>query len=872
MKPRKWFSMLIALTMILALIPASAFAEPEPIVEPNFGFVPNSGEASVSKVDLVNKTEVARYYTEPRVSPTADYNWRTSRIAMDAEGNAWVLNTGADGVNLQGSVARIQADTTGLITHAYPDPILAFGTDEAVKVFDVGGLGDMPRAIAIDEDGYIWIGFYSSGALMKFEFDGTDLTKVGDTIYNEGNKLNFYEMKFAPDGMLYISSRNSTPTRAGNPGVWSFDPDTGIFTEEWNVDSPYSLLIDPDSGQVYATSYSNVLWIKGTGTVAISGAQNLRGMAFDDLGKIWIASTTGGSGGDRVCWYDIGAGTSGYITLPIGTTPVGVGMDEAGLMWAVCRTDGVTAGGYLVAFDPSDGSPQGSIRVGYRPYAYGDFVMPVPRYCIEGTKTEDFWTGLKTRLPVEGFSIYLYDRTLDPGEVPGVATEGLLASTMTDEFGDYSFCNLVAGTYYVYEMFDDCYAPFEPINGMREVKLPAEGNDGNAVDQDFVNRRGKIQGIKFKDVLNGESLEGWEILLYKGEPAVGEPNKVDAFMWTTTDSQGFYAFEGLCPDTYYAYELMQDGWVQTHPTEGFWTVELAAGARATGKHFVNEEEEFYDLCGFKYGLDYAGFMMEPWPTDNPLEGWTIILERFEDDEWVEIDRDITNVNGKYCFLDLPAGEYRLSEEADSEKDGFWMMNGKYWLQVGPEGKYIFASLPDDGMECGDCDEISIDCMCPPPPVEKSFDFYNLCHTGETAWMFGDLRFIEDLGLASKNWGWSLAVGIPNELEEGETFTQDIYAGAAQGDLSKGYLIGSVEITWNGTAFEFDFEFDDDVAVVDTKIWVGNTALPIFRGTMTNAPGKLIIDPNTDYSDEVFIAIHFDSYVPCGFPHPEMMPE
>lgn len=858
MKPRKWFSMLMALLMVIALIPANSFAEIEPIIEPNFGFVPNSGEASVSKVDLVNKTEIARYYTQPRVNATADYNWRTSRIAMDTFGNAWVLNTGADGVSLQGSVVRIQADTTGLVTHAYPDPVLAFGTDEAVKVFDIGGLGDMPRAIAIDEDGFIWIGFYSSGALMKFSFDGTNLNKIGDTIYNEGNKLNFYEMKFAPDGTLYISSRNSTPTRSGNYGVWSFNPTTGKFTEEWDVDSPYSLLIDPVSGQVYATSYSNVLWIKGTGTVAITGAQNLRGMAFDGLGKIWIASTTGGSGGDRVCWYDIGAGTSGYITLPIGTTPVGVGIDEAGLMWAVCRTDGVTAGGYLVAFDPEDGSPQGSIRVGYRPYAYGDFVMPIPRYCIEGTKTEDFWTKATDRVPLEGWSIYLYNRVLEPSEIPGVTTEGLLASTMTDVNGDYKFCGLVAGTYYVYEMFDDCYAPYLPASGMRTVTLPAVGNDGNAVDQDFVNRRGKIQGIKFKDEVNGERLEGWEILLYKGEPAVGEPNKVDAFKWTTTDNLGYYAFEGLCPDTYYVYEVMKDGWVQISPATGFWTVELAAGVRATGKHFVNEEEKFFDLCGFKYGLDFNGFMMDVWPKDNPLQGWTIILEKFEDDAWVKVAETTTDEFGKYCFLDLPAGDYRISEAGLEKINGYWKMDGKYWLQVGPEG-FHEVTLPVDG---SDCEE------------GPFYDFYNLCHTDQTAWMFGDVSHIGLAGLASNNWGWSKSLGVVEMSAEPYEIASNIpiYAGAGRNILSNGYLVGHLDIWWNGVNVEIRNVVPVEyISIMNMKVWIGNTVLPTTARGFTNAPGQLILQPNIDYAKEVFVAVHFESFVPCGYPN-VIMPE
>lgn len=790
--------MLMVLTMILALIPASAFAQIGPVIEPNFGFVPNSGEASVSKVDLVSKTEVARYYTEPRVSPSADYNWRTSRIAMDTFGNAWVLNTGADGVNLQGSVVRIQADTTGLVTHSYPDPVLDFGTDEAVKVFDIGNPGDMPRAIAIDSDGFIWIGFYSSGALMKFSFDGANLIQIGETIYNEGNKLNYYEMKFAPDGNLYISSRNSTPSRSGNSGVWSFNPSTGIFTEEWDVDSPYSLLIDPVSGQVYATSYSNVLWIKGTGTVAITGAQNLRGMVFDGLGKIWIASTTGGSGGDRVCWYDIGAGTSGYITLPIGTTPVGVGIDEAGLMWAVCRTDGVTEGGYLVAFDPEDGSPQGSIRVGYRPYAYGDFVMPIPRYCIEGTKLEDFFTGDKTREPLEGWSIYLYNRVLEPEEVPGVATVGLLASTITDEFGDYKFCGLIAGTYYVYEMFDDCYGPFEPANGMRTVTLPTVGNDGNAVDQDFINRRGVIQGIKFKDVLQGETLEGWEILLYKGEPAVGTPNNVDAFASTLTDSQGFYKFTELCPDTYFVYEVMKDGWVQTYPSNGFWEVELAAGTRATGKFFVNEEER-YGFCGFKLDAD----------TRLGLEGWTIILR---DAAGMEVARTTTDVNGKYCFAGLRAGTYTVEEVG---------MEG--WEQVFPGGigKHIIT-LP-----------ATLNLI-----VNGDFEAGNFGFTSQYDFITEEGQTGGDNGLGTLDREEAYAIGTdPNLYHKLWSSFKDHTSGSGKMMIINGSTEKDVSVWFTstdiipGTDYTFSFwsRSSYDKAIAEVDVWINGEYQATFTG-------------------------------------------
>jgi len=80
----------------------------------------------------------------------------------DASNNVWVLNVGAEQNDLQGSVVRIQANTAGLNnTHSYPNEILPFGTDDAVQVFPVGTKGDMPRAIAIDSDGFIWVGFYS---------------------------------------------------------------------------------------------------------------------------------------------------------------------------------------------------------------------------------------------------------------------------------------------------------------------------------------------------------------------------------------------------------------------------------------------------------------------------------------------------------------------------------------------------------------------------------------------------------------------------------------------------------------------------------------------------------------------------------------
>lgn len=366
----------------------------------NYAFTPNSGEASVSRVDLISMTEVARYYTAPRLGDEVDLvgnptpgtpntinprDWRTSRIVIDSDKNAWVVNTGADGTNLQGSIVRVEADTTDLTTHTYPDPVMDFGTDEAVQVYAVGAPGDMPRAIAIDSDGYIWVGFYSGAQLMKYEYHEATktLTAIAGPFFPDitpNNVIRYYDMEFAPDGTLFISSRGSTPTRTPRQeGIWTFNPATEVFTREttWN---PYAVLMSDDS-TVYATAYSSLLYIrdKDTGlwsSVTITGSSQNRGMTFDDHGRIWIASTVGTTGGTVVYSYDIVSGTPGpTYTLTSGTTPVGVGKDAAGNIWIVCRSDAMSQG-WLEGFDPVTLDKVGAIQVGFRPYAYRGFVMP----------------------------------------------------------------------------------------------------------------------------------------------------------------------------------------------------------------------------------------------------------------------------------------------------------------------------------------------------------------------------------------------------------------------------------------------------------------------------------------------------------------
>ncbi|MDD5289394.1 MAG: hypothetical protein PHY28_09840, partial [Dehalococcoidales bacterium] len=111
---KKLLYLFMAISLVLIMTPAVIATSAAPAqLSYNFAFIPNSNEASVSKVDLAADppVEVARYSTIPvRPDPTYTYyNFRATRLAMDSGGNAWALNTmtgiGAEGT--QGSVARI---------------------------------------------------------------------------------------------------------------------------------------------------------------------------------------------------------------------------------------------------------------------------------------------------------------------------------------------------------------------------------------------------------------------------------------------------------------------------------------------------------------------------------------------------------------------------------------------------------------------------------------------------------------------------------------------------------------------------------------------------------------------------------------------
>lgn len=397
-KVSRWLAVMLVCGVLFVALPALAYAQAG-----DFAYIPNSAEASVSKVNVdpaAPPGEIARYSTiEPRpgVYNLADY--RVSRLALDSGGNAWALNTmtgaGFAGyATAQGSVARINAqpvpgEVPGVTTS---NSSAIVPNDVRVSRFSLGAPGDSPRTISVVEQGgtvYLWIGFYLGRYFEKYEYDafaGT-LTAVPGTKISVGNYTP-YAAVLDSSGMMWVVSRNASPypTPAGTPGVFRFDTNNlgaGVETLPYNVpgttgDNPYYVFLKGDGsvwvsdGGDWTSTRERFFAVYSGSPVSVqyvsvgSGSHAMRGFV-EYAGEIWATTINGRV--LRGTWD----GTSWSFT-PVLTglgELTGIGADASGYLWAVRLSSDD-----IYRFDPADpGGGSLIVGVGDQPYAYGEFTV-----------------------------------------------------------------------------------------------------------------------------------------------------------------------------------------------------------------------------------------------------------------------------------------------------------------------------------------------------------------------------------------------------------------------------------------------------------------------------------------------------------------
>ena len=248
----------------------------------------------------------------------------------------------------------------------------------------------------------------------------------------------------------------------------------------------------------------------------------------------------------------------------------------------------------------------------------------------------------------------------DPNE-PGLAgwtirlvgSNGVMSTTVTDEFGRYWFMGLPAGVYTITEVLQSDWQQTWPPAGYYSFLLdPNQIIDG----LNFGNRPepvGGIHGAKWLDENgNGQwdpnepGLPGWTIRLEGSDGTT---------LSTVTGENGRYWFMDLKAGTYTVTELLQPGWQQTWPPAGYYSFLLDPSQTVDGLNFGNRPEPEGGIHGIKW-LDENGNGQRD-PNEPGLAGWTILLEGSDG----LMLSAVTDEFGRYWFMDLPGGVYTISE-------------------------------------------------------------------------------------------------------------------------------------------------------------------------------------------------------------------
>jgi len=135
---------------------------------------------------------------------------------------------------------------------------------------------------------------------------------------------------------------------------------------------------------------------------------------------------------------------------------------------------------------------------------------------------------------------------------------------------------------------------------------------------------------------------------------------------------------------------------------------------------------------------------------------------------------------------------------------------------------------------------------------------------ETAYAYGDglaTCFLDIPGVKSNNWGWS-----NGPISDPSSYTWDIYAGAGRCDITKGTLVGTLDVNYSGGSVTVTYNIDPAFTLDDTHLYVGNEILARNKkGRYTTAPGQFPYSGQSSYtinglSGDIYVVAHS---VVCG---------
>ena len=131
----------------------------------------------------------------------------------------------------------------------------------------------------------------------------------------------------------------------------------------------------------------------------------------------------------------------------------------------------------------------------------------------------------------------------------------------------------------------------------------------------------------------------------------------------------------------------------------------------------------------------------------------------------------------------------------------------------------------------------IECPEPEPECETSFAIGN---------SDDDHACFDEAGFS--RWGWNIGPLTPG------TYTYNVYAGAGQCDITKGTLVGTVIISYDGTNVSATYDLIDGYANTETHLYAGIDPFPTKNGNYTVAPGQYSVQNGLD-GEAIYVIAH-----------------
>ncbi|MCA9608063.1 MAG: hypothetical protein KC619_20785, partial [Myxococcales bacterium] len=388
--------------------------------ESYFAWIANTLFGNVTKLDTRDGTQAAEYDgvlvdgtngARPpgeRCRTDAPGGNCPSRTAVDLRGAVYIANRAFFNQGTVTKIAGLEADCIdrngngridtsrdldgdGIIERSVPGEFLGQRDECILWTVDVGGVNGVPRAIAVDAAGTVWVGLHDEGTVVQLDpNDGHILRTVILPRTGPGGR-------FRPYGAVGDSRGNIWFVESASGNIISVDAATGAFGSRETAPTRTGTTACPSSYGIAVDARDRV-WIAGFFCpsafrfdpatrrwfeVRLPDSGATRGIAADAAGHIYVASShewilfgpSGPSFSDpisRLTVFD--ADTGGAIRifgtparpLPgIGSTGVGIASD--GDVWLV-NQDSSTA----TRIDPTTGAAR-DFPVGDTPYTYSDF-------------------------------------------------------------------------------------------------------------------------------------------------------------------------------------------------------------------------------------------------------------------------------------------------------------------------------------------------------------------------------------------------------------------------------------------------------------------------------------------------------------------